>query len=226
MLHPWIRVKSLTPSPLPPALPPHLPLTCPCSNQGSIKSALSGKASENVRGRVDQIIAELNKKGPEVPVQVRQGGIGQAGGAGGAGRAGQGTCQALPRACSPALPSRHIRIGAIIRGFPVIVLQVCMATQDNKHRKPPPPVLSHHFLSRVSCPLFSVLQVFMATLDDNYRKPATGMWDFFVQNANKGVQPDLRWAAGWIGWVGEWVGGAWCLWWRATCAAECAWAMK
>ena len=75
--------------PLPPALSPQLPCTFSCSNQGSIKSALSGKASENVRGRVDQIIAELNKKGPEVPVQVRQGGLGRQGGQAGL-QAGQG----------------------------------------------------------------------------------------------------------------------------------------
>lgn len=35
-------------------------------------------------------------------------------------------------------------------------------------------------------------QVLMATLKDEYRKPDTGMWDFFVQHMNAGVQPDIR----------------------------------
>ncbi|GLC56035.1 hypothetical protein PLESTB_001057500 [Pleodorina starrii] len=34
-------------------------------------------------------------------------------------------------------------------------------------------------------------QVFAATMDDQYRKPEGGMWEFFTQNANGGVQPDL-----------------------------------
>ncbi|EFN59940.1 hypothetical protein CHLNCDRAFT_133012 [Chlorella variabilis] len=41
------------------------------SNQGGIKGALSGKASENVRGRVDNVLAALSKKAKkEIPVQV------------------------------------------------------------------------------------------------------------------------------------------------------------
>ena len=32
----------------------------------------------------------------------------------------------------------------------------------------------------------------MATGKDDDRKPGRGMWDLFVQTANKGVQPDLE----------------------------------
>ncbi|EFJ42612.1 hypothetical protein VOLCADRAFT_121502, partial [Volvox carteri f. nagariensis] len=35
------------------------------------------------------------------------------------------------------------------------------------------------------------VQVFAATLDDQNRKPNTGMWHFFCQRHNGGVQPDL-----------------------------------
>lgn len=35
----------------------------------------------------------------------------------------------------------------------------------------------------------------MATQQDVYRKPERNMWDFLVEHANKGVQPDLRRAA-------------------------------
>lgn len=35
----------------------------------------------------------------------------------------------------------------------------------------------------------------MATQKDELRKPEPGMWGFFVQHLNKGVQPDLRWVA-------------------------------
>jgi hypothetical protein len=31
----------------------------------------------------------------------------------------------------------------------------------------------------------------MATMKDDYRKPGTMMWEWFVANANAGVQPDL-----------------------------------
>lgn len=34
-----------------------------CSNQGSIKRALEGKASEKARGRADNIMAEVGKLG-------------------------------------------------------------------------------------------------------------------------------------------------------------------
>jgi bifunctional polynucleotide phosphatase/kinase len=40
------------------------------SNQGGVKSALAGAMSEKVRGRADQMVATLNREGPEVPVQV------------------------------------------------------------------------------------------------------------------------------------------------------------
>ena len=54
---------------LPPSLP--LPPAPARSNQGGIKGALSGKASENVRGRVDNVLAALSKKAKkEIPVQV------------------------------------------------------------------------------------------------------------------------------------------------------------
>jgi len=33
-------------------------------------------------------------------------------------------------------------------------------------------------------------QVLMATEKDHLRKPETGMWDFFVENLNKGVAPN------------------------------------
>lgn len=33
-------------------------------------------------------------------------------------------------------------------------------------------------------------QVLLATNKDEYRKPSTGMWDFFVNNLNKGVVPN------------------------------------
>ena len=32
-------------------------------------------------------------------------------------------------------------------------------------------------------------QVFAATLKDSYRKPERGMWDFFVEHGNEGVEP-------------------------------------
>jgi len=31
--------------------------------------------------------------------------------------------------------------------------------------------------------------VFAATLKDSYRKPERGMWDFFVEHGNEGVEP-------------------------------------
>lgn len=34
-------------------------------------------------------------------------------------------------------------------------------------------------------------QVFLATQSDEFRKPGAGMWDFFVENCNAGVKPDL-----------------------------------
>jgi len=34
-------------------------------------------------------------------------------------------------------------------------------------------------------------QVLIATTNDNFRKPGTGMWEFFVENLNGGVAPDL-----------------------------------
>ena len=58
------------------------------SNQGGIKGALTGKASDNTRGRVDNMLAALSEKEP-VPVQVRLGG--GWGGGGAAGLAGRGT---------------------------------------------------------------------------------------------------------------------------------------
>ncbi|GAB4822297.1 hypothetical protein N2152v2_009343 [Parachlorella kessleri] len=70
------------------------------SNQGGVKGALNGAASQNVRGRVDGLLAEARKQG-----------------------------------------ELHA-------------------------------------------------QVFMATQSDNFRKPNTGMWDWFVEKCNAGVQPD------------------------------------
>jgi hypothetical protein len=40
------------------------------SNQGGIKGALNGKASDNVRGKVDGMLEALEKKAPGVQAQV------------------------------------------------------------------------------------------------------------------------------------------------------------
>ena len=35
------------------------------------------------------------------------------------------------------------------------------------------------------------VQVFAATLKDSFRKPERGMWDFFVEHGNEGVDPGV-----------------------------------
>jgi hypothetical protein len=52
------------PRPPPPSPPPIR------SNQGGIKGALNGKASDNVRGKVDGMLEALEKKAPGVQAQV------------------------------------------------------------------------------------------------------------------------------------------------------------
>ena len=130
----------LTRLPAPPALR---------SNQGGIKGALAGAASEKARGRIDNVLAEL-----QVPVQVR----GPGGGGGGGGRGGGGGAGVwVARLCEPRR----------------------RCTRSSRATSPTPPLATLH-------------QVFMATQDDDFRKPGRGMWDFFVEHCNAGVEPDLR----------------------------------
>ena len=75
---------AVTPTPKPPhpslharAQPPANLLIPTCSNQGGIKGALAGVASEKAWGRVDNMLKALNKKGEEVPVQVGAGDVAQ-----------------------------------------------------------------------------------------------------------------------------------------------------
>ena len=73
------------------------------------------------------------------------------------------------------------------------------ATQSDKHPHSfasPASALLPHLLCPTTtahhCRITASPQFFMATGKDDYRKPGRGMWDLFVQHANKGVQPDLE----------------------------------
>lgn len=55
--------------PMPP--PPHV-VPSPPSNQAVIKGALAGKASDNVRGKIDGMLQALHEKAPRVQAQVRR----------------------------------------------------------------------------------------------------------------------------------------------------------
>jgi len=108
-------------------------------------------------------------KDEPVPVQVR----GRARGCGEGGRLA--TCAVHPAAAFTLLPPSP-------RCLPYSPAQLIMAPPR------PPPFCLPTFL-----PPHAHTQFIMATLNDDNRKPSTGMWDFLVSNANKGVAPDLRW---------------------------------
>ena len=73
--------------------------------------------------------------------------------------------------------------GGALAGAGVWVARLCeprrRCTRSSRATSPTPPLATLH-------------QVFMATQDDDFRKPGRGMWDFFVEHCNAGVEPDLR----------------------------------